>query len=274
MKRKLSNLAIGLVFLLGVGVLLYPTVSDHLNAKNQTRVIETYNEEAARLEQEKWDALWRQAREYNEALYEKGGYFPLTDAEKEAYMATLNLAGDGVMGYIEIPRIDVRLPIAHTTDEDVLQKYIGHLEPSSLPVGGENTHAALSGHRGLPTAKLFTDLDQMQVGDRFTLYILNDRLVYEVDQILTVLPEETQALGVEPGKDYVTLVTCTPYAVNTHRLLVRGARVTDAEPEAEAEPEAWYERREVQAAIAAGITAVIALGVWIAIRRRRRRERA
>ena len=161
----------------------------------------------------------------------------MTEEEEAEYNSLLNLNGDGVMGYIEIPKLDLRLSIGHGTEEDVLQKMVGHVEGTSLPVGGESTHAVLSAHRGLPTAKLFSDLDLMQVGDRFTIHTLNQTLTYQVDQITVILPEEVEALAIEPGKDYVTLMTCTPYAVNTHRLLVRGVRVPNAEPTPEPEPE-------------------------------------
>ena len=178
------------------------------------------------MDAEEYARLWREAREYNRALAEQSTRYALTEEQKERYEKLLNVSGDGIMAYIEIPKIGCRLPIYHGTKESALQIAAGHLEWSSLPVGGESAHCVISGHRGLPRAKLFTDLDKMEEGDQFFITVLNKRLTYEVDQIQTVLPEETDSLAITEGKDYVTLVTCTPYAVNTHRILVRGHRTT------------------------------------------------
>ncbi len=229
MKKVLPVLAVVLIFVLGLGIMLYPTIADYVNARSQTVAIDHY-EEAARANAAYYEGLLEQAQAFNREIFENGGLVNLTDGQKAAYETLLNLNGDGVMGYIEIPRLELKLSIGHGTEEDVLQRMVGHIEGSSLPVGGESTHAVLSAHRGLPTAKLFSDLDLMQVGDRFTIHTLNQTLTYQVDQITVILPEEIEALAIEPGGDYVTLMTCTPYAVNTHRLLVRGVRVEEAAP--------------------------------------------
>ena len=229
MKKALPVLAVVLIFVLGLGIMLYPTIANYVNARSQTVAIDHY-EEAARANAAYYEGLLEQAQAFNREIFENGGLVNLTDGQKAAYETLLNLNGDGVMGYIEIPRLELKLSIGHGTEEDVLQRMVGHIEGSSLPVGGESTHAVLSAHRGLPTAKLFSDLDLMQVGDRFTIHTLNQTLTYQVDQITVILPEEIEALAIEPGGDYVTLMTCTPYAVNTHRLLVRGVRVEEAAP--------------------------------------------
>lgn len=229
MKKVLPVLAVVLIFVLGLGIMLYPTITNYVNARSQTVAIDHY-EEAARANAAYYEGLLEQAQAFNREIFENGGLVNLTDEQKAAYETLLNLNGDGVMGYIEIPRLELKLSIGHGTEEDVLQRMVGHIEGSSLPVGGESTHAVLSAHRGLPTAKLFSDLDLMQVGDRFTIHTLNQTLTYQVDQITVILPEEIEALAIEPGGDYVTLMTCTPYAVNTHRLLVRGVRVEEAAP--------------------------------------------
>ena len=229
MKKVLPVLAVVLIFVLGLGIMLYPTIANYVNARSQTVAIDHY-EEAARANAAYYEGLLEQAQAFNKEIFENGGLVNLTDGQKAAYETLLNLNGDGVMGYIEIPRLELKLSIGHGTEEDVLQRMVGHIEGSSLPVGGESTHAVLSAHRGLPTAKLFSDLDLMQVGDRFTIHTLNQTLTYQVDQITVILPEEIEALAIEPGGDYVTLMTCTPYAVNTHRLLVRGVRVEEAAP--------------------------------------------
>ena len=206
MKKALPVLAVVLIFVLGLGIMLYPAVANYLNAQSQTVAIDQY-EEAARANTAYYEGLLEQAQAFNEGVLKRGTLAVMTEAEKAEYNSLLNLNGDGVMGYIEIPKLDLRLSIAHGTDEDVLQKMVGHVEGTSLPVGGESTHAVLSAHRGLPTAKLFSDLDLMQVGDRFTIYTLNQALTYQVDQITVILPEEIEALAIEPGKDYVTLMT-------------------------------------------------------------------
>lgn len=234
MKKHLSTVIFSLIFLAGLSLLLYPTVSDRWNRMHQTRAITAYAEAAASLDDADYEKILADAHAYNEALAAQGSGIELSPEKRERYEAMLNITGQGIMGYIDIPKIDCHLPIYHGTSEGVLQTAIGHLEGSSLPVGGESTHCVLSGHRGLPSARLFTDLDQVVVGDLFMVCVLDEILTYEVDQILVVLPEDTEALAIEPGKDFCTLVTCTPYGVNSHRMLVRGRR-TDALSEEEAQ---------------------------------------
>ncbi len=232
MKKKgnhLITLLLVFIFLLGLSLLLYPSVSDYWNSFHQTRAITSYAQEVANLDQARYDQLWADARAYNQSLLGRDNAYLLSDAQKEEYNRLLDVSGLGVMGYIEIPGIGCSLPIYHGTEESVLQIAVGHLEWTSLPVGGESTHCVLSGHRGLPSAKLFTNLDKLVVGDLFMLRILDEVLTYEVDQVLIVEPQETDALKIEEGKDYCTLVTCTPYGINTHRLLVRGHRVDNVE---------------------------------------------
>ena len=234
MKKKgnhLITILLVLIFLLGLSLLLYPAVSDYWNSKHQTRAIAVYSEEVSGLDEDQYQALWEAAAAYNASLLERDNAYLLTEEQKAAYEQLLNVSGLGIMGYIEIPSIDCSLPIYHGTEESVLQISIGHLEWTSLPVGGESTHCVLSGHRGLPSAKLFTNLDKLQEGDVFLLRVLDEVLTYEVDQILIVEPQETGALRIVEGEDYCTLVTCTPYGINTHRLLVRGYRIENA-PEA------------------------------------------
>jgi sortase A len=185
-------------------------------------------EQAANLDNEEYQRILEQAEQYNQELYERGSTLELNDEERAEYNSTLSFSGDGLMGYIEIPSIDVSLPIYHGSEEKVLQEGVGHLEGSSLPVGGESSHCVLVGHRGLPTAKLFSDLDQLKEGDVFTITILDETLTYEVDQIRIVEPQEVDDLAIEEGADYCTLVTCTPYGINSHRLLVRGRRIDNA----------------------------------------------
>ncbi len=225
MRKHLSTIILILVFLTGLSLLLYPTVSDYWNSLHQSRAIAAYAEQVAELDDNTYELLWADAQAYNATLPGKINRFVLTDEERARYESLLNVSGNGILGYIEIPSIQCSLPIYHGTDEGVLQIAIGHIEGSSLPVGGEGTHCVLSGHRGLPSAKLFTDLDQLDRGDTFLMRILDETLTYEVDQILIVEPHEIDALEIEPGQDYCTLITCTPYGINTHRLLVRGHRV-------------------------------------------------
>lgn len=225
MKKYGSTVILILVFLIGLSLLLYPTVSDHWNSYHQSQAIATYAQEVAELDEDRYNELWGVARAYNDSLAENPNPYVMTDEQKESYDKLLNVGGDGVMGYIEIPSIQCYLPIYHGTDEAVLQVAVGHLEWTSLPVGGEGSHCVLSGHRGLPSASLFTDLDELVVGDIFLLRVLDEMFTYEVDQILIVEPNDTQALMIEAGEDYCTLVTCTPYGINSHRLLVRGHRI-------------------------------------------------
>ena len=219
------NSVLALLLFAGVSLLLYPTFSNWWNASRQSQAISDYAGKVDEMDAEEYARLWREAWEYNRALAEQSTRYALTEEQKERYEKLLNVSGDGIMAYIEISKIGCRLPIYHGTKESALQIAAGHLEWSSLPVGGESAHCVISGHRGLPRAKLFTDLDKMEEGDQFFITVLNKRLTYEVDQIQVVEPEEVEDLAIEKGKDYVTLVTCTPYAINTHRLLVRGHRI-------------------------------------------------
>ena len=227
MKKKSSFVTAILIaaLLAGALLLLYPTVSDYWNSFHQSRAIASYAEQVADLDDNTYDQIWADARAYNGTLDNSTSRFVMTEEQKKIYEALLNIADNGVMGYIEIPKIKCNLPIYHGTDEAVLQIAIGHVQGSSLPAGGESTHCVLSGHRGVPSAKLFSDLDQLTEGDVFLLRVLDETLTYEVDQIRTVLPDELDDLAIEEGKEYCTLVTCTPYGINSHRLLVRGHRV-------------------------------------------------
>lgn len=227
MKKHLPTIFLILIFCIGLSLLLYPTVSDYWNSLHQSRAIASYVDAVAELDNDTYEGILANAREYNEKLAENGNDWILTEKQKKEYDKLLNIGDTGIMSYIEIPSIGCSLPIYHGTDEAVLQIAIGHIEGSSLPVGGESTHCVLSGHRGLPRAKLFTDLDKLKEGDIFMLRTLDETLTYEVDQILIVLPNQLEALEIEEGQDYCTLVTCTPYGVNSHRLLVRGHRIAN-----------------------------------------------
>lgn len=225
MKGKKSTIALILVLLAGLSLMLYPLVSELWNEMHQSRAIADYTQAVAAMDNQSYDQLLRIAQAYNAELLDKQDRFYPTEEEISEYESLLNVAGSGVMGYVEIPSIQVLLPIYHGVDEAVLQTAIGHIEGTSLPVGGESTHCVISGHRGLPSAKLFTDLDQLDLGDTFRLRILDEVLTYEVDQIRIVEPDDLSLLEIEPGEDLCTLITCTPYGVNSHRLLVRGHRV-------------------------------------------------
>lgn len=231
MKRKLSTMLLILVFFAGLSLLLYPSLSDYWNSFHASQAVATYSEEVRNLNADKYDRLIGEAREYNAALPSRYKAFFLSESDRSTYNALLDVNGTGVMGYIEIPTIQISLPIYHGTEDEVLQIAVGHLDWSSLPVGGEGTHCVLSGHRGLPSAKLFTNLDKLVAGDKFVIRVLDEVMTYEVDQILIVEPNDLSALAIEKGKDLCTLVTCTPYGVNSHRLLVRGHRVENESEE-------------------------------------------
>ena len=242
MKKKTYKILIVIIFLAGLSLLLYPFVANQWNNYRQKQLISGYEQVVSEKEATEgidYDAERKKAEDYNEALLPcvLPDSFALAESSgvDPVYMNTLNIAGDEMMGSVEIPKINIKIPIYHTTEEDVLNKGAGHLEGSSLPVGGANTHAVISAHRGLPSASLFTDLDQMKVGDHFLLHVLDETLCYEVDKISVVKPEDTSALAVEDGQDLVTLLTCTPYGVNTERLLVRGHRVPYVEEEVKEE---------------------------------------
>ena len=232
MKRHGTTIILLLVLLIGLSLVLYPTFSDWWNSMHQTRAISSYSEVVASMDNEEYDKIWSAAWDYNRSLVDRPNDYLLSDEQKEKYSALLDIGQNGIMGYIEIPKIDVTLPLYHGTSEAVLQVAIGHLEWTSLPVGGAGSHCVVSGHRGLPSAKLFTDLDKMEEGDTFLLRVLDEVLTYEVDQIKIVEPHVTQDLLIVEGEDYCTLVTCTPYGINTHRMLVRGHRIETQEAKA------------------------------------------
>ena len=231
-RRHLSTIILFLVFIAGLALVAYPSFSDWWNSFHQSRAIMSYAAEVARMDTSEYDRLIAEAREYNEKIARDGINWQMTDEDREIYNNTLDFNDTGNMGYINIPKIDVFLPLYHGTSESVLQTSIGHIEGTSLPVGGEGSHCVLSGHRGLPSARLFTDLDKLVEGDTWTMTILNETLTYECDQIRVVEPTDLSDLQIRPGRDYCTLVTCTPYGINTHRLLVRGHRIENAQGEA------------------------------------------
>lgn len=262
-KNRLSTFLLILVLVLGLSLLLYPSFSDYWNSLHQSRAIATYAEEVADLDTDRYRRIWDEALAFNRALLQRPNEFLMTEDEMEQYFTQLDPSDRGIMGYIEIPMIDVLLPIHHTVSESVLQTAIGHIEWSSLPTGGESTHCVLSGHRGLPSAKLFSDLDKVREGDLFSLRVLDELLTYEVDQILIVEPQETDALLVEEGKDLVTLVTCTPYGVNSHRLLIRGHRV--ANPKEAVELRVVSDAVQVEPLVVAPFVAVPLLIIMLVI---------
>ncbi|MBO7396352.1 MAG: class C sortase [Ruminococcus sp.] len=223
MKKHLFSILIIAMFIIGSSVLLYPAISNYVNSKHASRVIATYNEALTNSDEDELVSFFDAASDYNDRLRATPDSF-FIPSNVDGYSDTLDITGTGIMGYIDIDKIGVELPIYHSTEKEVLQIGIGHLEGTSLPVGGDSTHCVLSGHRGLPSAKLFTDLDELEIGDEFTITILDRLLTYKVDQIRIVLPTETDDLRLVSGGDYCTLMTCTPYGINTHRLLVRGVR--------------------------------------------------
>ena len=285
-KKKKRNLLLllapVLLFAAGAGIFLYPAISNYLAERQQTEVIHTYQAKVDEMEQAKLDEAWQEAVEYNENLagdpvhdpFVMGSGYVLPDN----YEDVLNINGDGVMGYVEIPKIDVYLPIYHGTSEEVLEEGAGHLEMTALPIGGENRHPVISAHRGLPSAELFTRLDEMEIGDEFYIHVLDETLAYEVDQIEVILPEELSLLQPEEDRDLLTLLTCTPYAVNTHRLLVRGTRVPYVESAVQDHVDraradrSWLE--EYIHAIVLGVLLLIILGTAAFLIWRRKRKKA
>lgn len=228
MKGKKTNILLILIFVIGLSLLLYPSVSNWWNSFHQTRAITSYNEILSNMDPADYSDMFLAAEDYNTRLYAQR--HPLLSYEDvEGYTDALDITDTGLMGYISIPSINVELPIYHGTSEGVLSRAVGHLEGSTLPIGGENTHSVLSAHRGLPSAKLFTDMDRVVEGDIFQISVLDRVMTYQVDRILIVDPDEIEALEIVEGEDYCTLVTCTPYGINTHRLLVRGTRVENPE---------------------------------------------
>ena len=244
MKRKIANILFGILFLIGFGILIYPTVSNQWNTYRQNQLISSYENQVSDLTEEDFTDQWKKAEAFNSALTQNNLYGDAfgeddKDIRTTEYWKVLNVAGDGVMGYLSVPKINIKLAVYHGTADDVLQTGVGHLNGTKLPIGGESTHCVLAAHRGLPSARLFTDIDQMKKGDMFYLHVLDEILAYQVDEILDMVDKDDretldQALQIEEGRDQVTLFTCTPYGVNSHRLLVRGTRVPyNGEEEAE-----------------------------------------
>ena len=275
MKKKGNLITVILVIILlaGLSLLLYPTVSDYWNSFHQSRAIASYDSEVAALDNTDYETLWTAAQDYNRRLARQENPLAQSEEDLAEYEDLLNLDGTGAMGYIEIPELKVSLPIYHGVDEGVLQVAVGHIPGTSLPTGGEGTHCVLSGHRGLPSAKLFTNLDQLCEGDTFLLRVLDETLTYEVDQILIVEPHEVEPLAIDPGQDYCTLVTCTPYGINTHRLLVRGHRIENQAGDSSARVTADAMQIEpvlVAPAVAAPI--LLALLIWLLARDRKKKR--
>ena len=229
MKNHRSTILLILILLIGLSLMLYPSFADWWNSFHSSRAIASYVDQVANIDDAQYEELWDAAWDYNQSLLHRPNDFLLSDEQQEIYKSLLDIGGNGIMGYIEIPVIDVMLPIYHGTGESVLQIAVGHLDWTSLPVGGAGSHCVVSGHRGLPSARLFTDLDKLKVGDVFMLHVLNEILTYEIDQILIVEPQDTDPLLIEPGKDLCTMITCTPYGINSHRMLVRGHRIESQE---------------------------------------------
>ena len=271
-RKHFTTILLVLILLTGVSLLLYPTVSDYWNSFHQSRAIASYVEAVAEIDNTDYEKMWQEAVAYNEKLKDNSGRWTPTDEELEEYERLLNVSDTGIMGYIEIPKIKVSLPIYHGTDEAILQIAIGHIPGSSLPVGGKGTHCVVSGHRGLPSAKLFTDLDQLEEGDLFMMRILDETLTYEVDQVRIVEPEELSDLEIDEDKDLCTLVTCTPYGINSHRLLVRGHRVENLKEDT---IRVTADAQQIDPVMVAPVVAVplillLGIGAWIGGRRRRR----
>ena len=274
MKKHTSTILLVIVFVIGLSLLLYPSFSDWWNSVHQSRAVASYVEQVAAIDENKYAEIWDAAWAHNRALIQRDNRFALNEEQEKTYEGLLDIGGVGVMGYVEIPEISVVLPIYHGTDETILQVAVGHLEWSSLPVGGESSHCVVSGHRGLPSAKLFTDLDKLVVGDIFMFRVLDEILTYEVDQILIVEPHEVQHLQIEEGKDLCTLVTCTPYGINSHRLLVRGHRVEN--PEEAKTVRVTSDAMQIEPLIIAPILAlpillILLIGIMIPKRKKTRR---
>ena len=254
-KEQKVNIILCLVILIGVGLLSYPTVSDWWNRFHQTRAVASYAAAVSQMKTEDYDRLFAEADDYNRKLAGTGMKWSMTDEEIQEYNNVLDISDNGIMGYIDIPRIRQTLPIYHGTDDAVLQVAIGHLAGTSLPVGGDSTHCVVSGHRGLPSARLFTDLDRLIVGDIWTMTVLNRTVTYEVDQIRIVEPEDLSELQIVQGRDYCTLLTCTPYGINSHRLLVRGHRIANLDGDANVTADAM----QVDQTLVAIVVAIIIL---------------
>ena len=274
LKKKLPTILLVLVFLTGVGLLLYPTFSDWWNSFHQSRAVASYMDSVTHLDTTKYEEILAKADAYNQALSKTGIQWIVDEEQEKAYNEQLNVNESGIMGYIDIPKINITLPIYHGTDEAVLQVAIGHLTGTSLPVGGESTHCIVSGHRGLPSARLFTDIDKLVDGDTFTMTVLNRTVTYQVDQIRIVEPTDLSDLQIEKGKDLCTLVTCTPYGINTHRLLVRGHRVANAQGDAPVIADAMQiESIYIAPFMAVPMLIILVIGMYMYTGRRRRRNR-
>ena len=275
MKKHLSTIFFGIIFLIGLLLVLYPTASNFLSNREQKKVIREYSNIVNNMDKEEKETIYNEAVDYNKKIYENGMIDYSNPDAVQGYNDILDVSGTGIMGYISIPKINVELPIYHGTSDGVLQVAVGHLEGSSLPVGGENTHCVLSGHRGLPSADLFTHLDRLNVHDIFTISVLDKTLVYEIDQIKVVAPGDTQYLQIEDGKDYCTLLTCTPYGINTHRLLVRGVRVADSDDKNNiyVYADAYkIDTKTVTVLMAVPLTLLLLLGMVVHIRRNKKRK--
>ena len=275
MRRKrisLSTIMLVMILLVGISLLLYPTVSDYWNSFHQSRAIASYADAVANIDDKVYEKMWQDAVAYNKKLAKQGAIWHLSEEEMEEYEEVLDITGTGIMGYIEIPSIKVSLPIYHGVDEGILQVAVGHIPGSALPVGGVGTHCVVSGHRGLPSAKLFTNLDQLVEGDIFMMRVLDETLTYEVDQILIVEPEDVSSLEFVKGKDLCTLVTCTPYGVNSHRLLVRGHRIENLETASQIRVTADAQQIEPKlVALAIGVPTLVLWLLWVLIHSRKRR---
>ena len=276
LKKNGLTLILLLILLIGAGLIAYPSFANWWNSFHQSRAVASYAETVANMNTEEYERIISKAQAYNRKLSRSGILWTLDEDEEKEYKEQLDIGTSGIMGYIDIPKIDVMLPIYHGIDESILQVAVGHIPGTSLPVGGGGSHCVVSGHRGLPSARLFTDIDKLVEGDTFTITVLNKTLTYEVDQIRTVLPTDLSDLQIEKGKDYVTLVTCTPYGINTHRLLVRGHRIENADGDASVIADALQiEPIYIAPFIAVPILILLIIGMFImtGMRTRRRREK-
>lgn len=287
MKRKITTILIVLLMIVGFGILAYPTISNQWNTYRQSQLISDYDTAVSQLDEEDFEEAWAAARQYNQTFVQNSittdvfGLDKAEDIRDTEYWEILNIGGDGIMGYLTIPKINIKLSVYHGTAEDVLQTGVGHMNGTKLPIGGEDTHSVLSAHRGLPSAKLFTDIDQLEKGDRFYLHILNEDLAYEVDQIHPMIDKDDydaleEAVKIESGQDLVTLFTCTPYGVNSHRLLVRGHRVPyDGELEStpvESMVQSLQNYYMFYALAALGITVLIVLSMRSIMKKKQKRS--
>ncbi len=275
LKKNLPTILLFVVFMIGVGLIAYPSFSDWWNSFHQSRAVASYMEAVTSMDTSQYDHILKSADKYNAELAKTGVVWTMDEEQEKKYLKELNVNESGIMGYIDIPKINITLPIYHGTDEAVLQIAIGHLMGTSLPVGGRSTHCVVSGHRGLPSARLFTDIDKLVEGDTFTMTVLNRTVTYEVDQVRIVEPTDLSDLQIEKGKDYCTLVTCTPYGINTHRLLVRGHRVENAQGEAMVIADAMQiESIYIAPFIAVPILLLLILGLLIATSGKAKKNRA